>query len=196
MGRMMREYLLPLFGTFGFTKYLKHDPSDPDSDVTPEYCAKHNWIVGSPKTVTEKIEMIYEEVGGFGTLLLFGFDYADNPRPGATRSSCSPRKCCPRCSTSSPSNASWLPNNQPPPSGQSHGGSRRAGRMGSSGRRLCQARPICGLHARDGGEAALAVGPEDRGLAFADVEPVLAEGVHDVGLMGDDDDVRAGGRRR
>jgi alkanesulfonate monooxygenase SsuD/methylene tetrahydromethanopterin reductase-like flavin-dependent oxidoreductase (luciferase family) len=80
MGRMMREYFLPLLGNFAFLEFLKHDPSVPDSDVTPEYCAKHNWIVGSPKTVVEKIEKIYDEVGGFGQLLVFGFDYADNPK--------------------------------------------------------------------------------------------------------------------
>jgi alkanesulfonate monooxygenase SsuD/methylene tetrahydromethanopterin reductase-like flavin-dependent oxidoreductase (luciferase family) len=80
MGRMMREYFLPLLGNFGFLEYLKHDQSVPDSDVTPDYCAKHNWIVGSPRTVIEKIEKIYDEVGGFGQLLVFGFDYADNPQ--------------------------------------------------------------------------------------------------------------------
>ena len=51
----------------------------PDSDVTVEYCASHNWLVGSPKTVAEKLEAIYDEVGGFGQLLVFGFDYEDNP---------------------------------------------------------------------------------------------------------------------
>ena len=30
MGRMMREYFLPLLGQFGFLDYLKHDPSVPD----------------------------------------------------------------------------------------------------------------------------------------------------------------------
>ena len=80
MGRMMKEYFLPLLSSFQFIEYLKHKPDVPDSDVTPEYCAKHNWIVGSPKTVVEKIEKIYDEVGGFGQLLVFGFDYADNPQ--------------------------------------------------------------------------------------------------------------------
>jgi len=80
MGRMMREYFLPLLAQFGFFEYLKHDPNTADSDVTPEYCAKHNWIVGSPKTVAEKIEKIYDEVGGFGQLLVFGFDYVENPQ--------------------------------------------------------------------------------------------------------------------
>jgi alkanesulfonate monooxygenase SsuD/methylene tetrahydromethanopterin reductase-like flavin-dependent oxidoreductase (luciferase family) len=35
--------------------------------------------VGSPATVSERLQAIYDEVGGFGTLLLFCFDYADNP---------------------------------------------------------------------------------------------------------------------
>src|SRR3989442_907912 len=80
MGRMMREYFLPLLAFFQFTEFLKHKPDVPDSDVTPEYCAKHNWLVGSPATVTERLHAIYEEVGGFGTLLLFCFDYVDNPK--------------------------------------------------------------------------------------------------------------------
>jgi alkanesulfonate monooxygenase SsuD/methylene tetrahydromethanopterin reductase-like flavin-dependent oxidoreductase (luciferase family) len=79
MGRMMEEFFLPFLKWAGILDYLKHDPSVPDSDVTPEYCAKHNWLVGSPDTVAEKLERIYNEVGGFGSLLVFGFDYADNP---------------------------------------------------------------------------------------------------------------------
>jgi alkanesulfonate monooxygenase SsuD/methylene tetrahydromethanopterin reductase-like flavin-dependent oxidoreductase (luciferase family) len=79
MGRMMEEFFLPFLKWAGVLDYLKHDPSVPDSDVTPEYCAKHNWLVGSPDTVAEKLERIYNEVGGFGSLLVFGFDYADNP---------------------------------------------------------------------------------------------------------------------
>jgi alkanesulfonate monooxygenase SsuD/methylene tetrahydromethanopterin reductase-like flavin-dependent oxidoreductase (luciferase family) len=80
MGRMMREYFLPLLSQFGFFEYLKHDQAVPDSDVTPEYCAKHNWIVGSPATAAEKIAKIYDEVGGVGVLLVFGFDYTENPQ--------------------------------------------------------------------------------------------------------------------
>ncbi|MGE0697493.1 MAG: LLM class flavin-dependent oxidoreductase [Hyphomicrobiaceae bacterium] len=80
MGRMMREYFLKLLGEFDFLQYLKHDQSVANSDVTPEYCARHNWIIGSPSTVAEKIERIYHEVGGFGQLLVFGFDYAESPQ--------------------------------------------------------------------------------------------------------------------
>ena len=39
MGRMMREYFLPLLTNVGVIEFLKHDPSVADSDVTPEYCA-------------------------------------------------------------------------------------------------------------------------------------------------------------
>ena len=80
MGRMMREYFLPLLKEFEFLQYLKHDQDVPDSDVTPEYWERHNWIVGSPATVAEKIARIHSEVGGFGHLLVFGFDYVEHPQ--------------------------------------------------------------------------------------------------------------------
>ena len=38
-----------------------------------------SWLIGSPKTVAEKLRGVYDEVGGFGTLLLFCFDYKENP---------------------------------------------------------------------------------------------------------------------
>jgi alkanesulfonate monooxygenase SsuD/methylene tetrahydromethanopterin reductase-like flavin-dependent oxidoreductase (luciferase family) len=49
--------------------------------VTPEYLVDHGWLVGSPKTVTRKLGEMNEELGGFGTVLLFAFDYADDPEP-------------------------------------------------------------------------------------------------------------------
>ena len=81
MGRMMRQYLLPLMADFQFTKYLKHDPSVRDDAVTPEYLADHGWLVGSPRTVRDKLTQMYKQMGGFGTLLHFTFDYADDPEP-------------------------------------------------------------------------------------------------------------------
>ena len=48
MGRMMREYFLPLLASFGFSAYLKEDPTTPNDAVTVEYSANHNWCVGSP----------------------------------------------------------------------------------------------------------------------------------------------------
>ena len=79
MGRMMREYFLKLLKSVGFIDFLKHDPEVADSDVTPAYCARHNWLIGSPATVAEKLEAMYHQVGGFGTVLLFCFDYSETP---------------------------------------------------------------------------------------------------------------------
>lgn len=81
MGRMMGEYFLPLLSNFGFLEYLKHDPDVADSDVDPAYCARHNWIIGSPETVVERLEEVYDDCGGFGQVLVFGFDYSETPEP-------------------------------------------------------------------------------------------------------------------
>lgn len=78
-GRMWREENLRVAGEFGWLKYLKHDPSVPDADVTPEYLARNLWLIGSPDTVAERLRETYEVVGGFGTLLVNSYDYADKP---------------------------------------------------------------------------------------------------------------------
>ena len=98
MGRMMGEYFLPLLENFGFFEYLKHNQDVADSDVTPAYCAKHNWLVGSPDTVAEKIANIYDEVGGFGQLLCSVSTTSMIVRLGGIRSNCSPTRCCRRSS--------------------------------------------------------------------------------------------------
>jgi alkanesulfonate monooxygenase SsuD/methylene tetrahydromethanopterin reductase-like flavin-dependent oxidoreductase (luciferase family) len=79
MGRMMREYFLPLLGLFGFHDFLKDEDTPPDTEIDVEFCARNNWFVGSPATVAERIEKVYADVGGFGHLLLFCFDYSDTP---------------------------------------------------------------------------------------------------------------------
>ena len=80
MGRMTVDYSLRLINHFKALDFLKHDRSVADSDVTIEYLARTSWLIGSPETVARKIEELYEQVGGFGTLLALGFDYADNPK--------------------------------------------------------------------------------------------------------------------
>ena len=66
--------------TFEFTKYLKDDSSIPDSDHARVPLASR-LAGGLGQDRDRKLQEMYEEVGGFGTLLLFGFDYADNPEP-------------------------------------------------------------------------------------------------------------------
>jgi alkanesulfonate monooxygenase SsuD/methylene tetrahydromethanopterin reductase-like flavin-dependent oxidoreductase (luciferase family) len=78
LGRAYREYLLPLFGAFGFTELFKHDAAVSDADVTPEYLVDHGWLVGSPQTVTDKLRQMYDDIGGFGCLLVLTFDHLDD----------------------------------------------------------------------------------------------------------------------
>jgi len=106
MGRMMREYFLPLLTNVGVIQFLKHDEAVADSDVTPEYCAQHNWLIGSPSTVVEKIERMYDEVGGFGGLLLFCFDYSDNPQAWHNSMRLLAEEVMPRVAHLSPARAS------------------------------------------------------------------------------------------
>jgi len=69
------DYFLPAHRSFNNLDMLKHDPSVPDDDVTVEYVVKNNWLVGSPETVAEKIDTLYGQVGGFGHLMFYTYDY-------------------------------------------------------------------------------------------------------------------------
>jgi alkanesulfonate monooxygenase SsuD/methylene tetrahydromethanopterin reductase-like flavin-dependent oxidoreductase (luciferase family) len=60
---------------FDWIKYLKHDQSVPDDAVDVDYLIDHLWLVGSPETVTRKLIQEYEQLGGFGTLLVNKYDY-------------------------------------------------------------------------------------------------------------------------
>ena len=76
IGRAYRGYFLPILGRIpGRLDQLKVDPNMPDSDVTLEYLLDHIWVVGSPDEVAEKLNRLYEEVGGFGVLLTIGHEW-------------------------------------------------------------------------------------------------------------------------
>ena len=70
-----------MFRDFNFLTFLKHDQNVPDSDVTVEYLARHNWWIGTPETVTEKLQAMYPELGGFGVMamLMLNTDYVAAP---------------------------------------------------------------------------------------------------------------------
>jgi alkanesulfonate monooxygenase SsuD/methylene tetrahydromethanopterin reductase-like flavin-dependent oxidoreductase (luciferase family) len=77
MGRCWREFLLPIYLGLGLGRFLKHDPSVPDEAVDVEYMADHLWFVGSPETVANQIQGLYEQTGGFGHLLIVCYDSTD-----------------------------------------------------------------------------------------------------------------------
>ena len=77
MGTCWREFLLPLYLALGLGPLLKTDPRMADEDITLEYLAQNLWIVGSVKTVSEKIMALYDETGGFGYLIMMSYDAGD-----------------------------------------------------------------------------------------------------------------------
>jgi alkanesulfonate monooxygenase SsuD/methylene tetrahydromethanopterin reductase-like flavin-dependent oxidoreductase (luciferase family) len=79
LGRCWREYLLPFYVGNGFAAHFKRRPSDPDSALDVDYLIEHNWFVGSPATVSEKIERLQEATGGFGGLLVMVYDFSTEP---------------------------------------------------------------------------------------------------------------------
>lgn len=79
MGRHFREYALPLYRNLNRLSIYKHDERVPDEEVTVEYFAEHSWFIGTPETVAKKLDNLYDITGGFGTLLIPGYDYLEHP---------------------------------------------------------------------------------------------------------------------
>ena len=57
---------------------VKIDPSMPDEAVDVGYMMDNMWIVGDPEECAEKIRQLYQDVGGFGTLLTITQDPDDH----------------------------------------------------------------------------------------------------------------------
>jgi alkanesulfonate monooxygenase SsuD/methylene tetrahydromethanopterin reductase-like flavin-dependent oxidoreductase (luciferase family) len=74
MGRCWREYLLPFYVGNGFGAHFKRRPTEPDSVLDVDYLIEHNWFVGSPATVIEKLQRLQQDTGGFGGLLVMMYD--------------------------------------------------------------------------------------------------------------------------
>jgi alkanesulfonate monooxygenase SsuD/methylene tetrahydromethanopterin reductase-like flavin-dependent oxidoreductase (luciferase family) len=75
LGRDWVEYFLPILRKTNTMMGPKVDPSMPDDAVTPEYLAENLWIVGDVDEVTAKLRKLYDDVGGFGTLLVIGHEW-------------------------------------------------------------------------------------------------------------------------
>jgi alkanesulfonate monooxygenase SsuD/methylene tetrahydromethanopterin reductase-like flavin-dependent oxidoreductase (luciferase family) len=56
----------------------KKDPSMPDEAVDVDYMLDNVWIVGDPQECTDQIRQLYEDVGGFGCLLVITQDPDDH----------------------------------------------------------------------------------------------------------------------
>ena len=76
-GRFWRDYMIPGIKRRGLSKYVLIDPAHDEDMITPEYLARHIWLVGSPDTVAAKTVELVRQTGGFGTLIGMAFDFID-----------------------------------------------------------------------------------------------------------------------
>ena len=76
IGRCWRDYLLPFYVGSGMGPQFKRDASESDAVLDVDYLIE-GWLVGSPQTVVDKIGRLQRQTGGFGTILVMLYDFAD-----------------------------------------------------------------------------------------------------------------------
>ena len=75
LARDFENYFMRILRRGDMMKVFKTDPDMPDSDVTIDYLMDNVFVVGSVDEVTQKLNDINGEVGGFGTLLAMGHEW-------------------------------------------------------------------------------------------------------------------------
>lgn len=73
------RYLLKMIVP-GNRQPLKEDPEMPDDAVDAEYCVKKLSIVGDVEECTRRLHELWQQTGGFGTLLMIGHDWDDREK--------------------------------------------------------------------------------------------------------------------
>jgi len=77
IGLAWAEYVLPTYKQVGLFEMIGVD----SNTVDLEWVADHWWTIGSPDTVAEKLQEAQAATGGWGTTLILGHDYIDDPAP-------------------------------------------------------------------------------------------------------------------
>ncbi len=78
LARDFTDYWMKLIGNSARgVGTFKYDQSIPDEDVTAEYMLENYWIVGDPDHCIQEIKTMYEQAGGFGTLLIQTDDWGN-----------------------------------------------------------------------------------------------------------------------
>ena len=77
LGRNYDVHQLPSRKNTAQMELMKIDPDMKDEDIDVDYLMEHVWIVGDPKECADKVRALYDEVGGFGTLLSITADSDD-----------------------------------------------------------------------------------------------------------------------
>ncbi len=69
------EYLIAVLTSVGQLPLMKRDPEMPDEEVTADYCLRELAIIGDTAEVTERLRALYDDTGGFGTLMMIAHDW-------------------------------------------------------------------------------------------------------------------------
>jgi alkanesulfonate monooxygenase SsuD/methylene tetrahydromethanopterin reductase-like flavin-dependent oxidoreductase (luciferase family) len=81
IGYCFNHYLIPIWRRFGMMDGFAKDAGIPTEKADLEFLVDRVFVVGSPDTVVDKLNALFEEVGGWGTLQIESHDYYDDPRP-------------------------------------------------------------------------------------------------------------------
>ena len=81
IGYCFQRYLIPIWHRFGMMDGFAKDAGIDPADADLEFLVDNVFIVGSPDTVTEKINALFAATGGWGTLQVEVHDYYDDPAP-------------------------------------------------------------------------------------------------------------------
>lgn len=81
IGYCFQRYLIPIWHRFGMMDGFAKDAGIDPADADLEFLVDNVFIVGSPETVTEKINALFAATGGWGTLQDEVHDYYDDPAP-------------------------------------------------------------------------------------------------------------------
>ena len=81
IGYCFDRYLIPIWRRFGMMDGFAKDAGIDPLKADLEFLVDNVFIVGSPDTVVEKINHLFEKCGGWGTLQIECHDYYDDPAP-------------------------------------------------------------------------------------------------------------------
>ena len=74
------DYLIAVLKAADMLHIVKHDSDFPDDEVTPEYIIKNLAIIGDVDECIRQLHALWDETGGFGTLLMIAHDWDDKAK--------------------------------------------------------------------------------------------------------------------
>jgi alkanesulfonate monooxygenase SsuD/methylene tetrahydromethanopterin reductase-like flavin-dependent oxidoreductase (luciferase family) len=74
------DYLITVLKAANMLHIVKRDADVPDDEITPEYMLKHLCIIGDVDECIRRLHEVWDESGGFGTLLMITHDWDDRAK--------------------------------------------------------------------------------------------------------------------